>query len=467
VTITATSVADVSKSASAQVTIQPPPVPTGTWTFLGPAGASNLLQLVADPGSTQTLYAAPSFGGLYKTTDLGANWSQFLAATGVPVSLVIAPASGTLYILSEDHFQTSTDGGKTISSGTKYPGNLDSEPTAFTFAVDPKNDQTIYILSSTSLVRSRDGGTTWTALTAPPSPYLVNGVQAPALGTFLVSSSNSSVLMSASSNGFAISKDGGSTWQLQNSGLDTNFSSLHQIIQDPMNPNRVLCLGIYPGISPYSSIYVSLDGGVSWTHQGTAYVYDQLVMGQTGPSIYILSKGSLYATPDGGATYKNIGPPADQVGFTAVFSPLSANVIAYEGLNDISVSQDRGGTWTVSQTGMNARAMGQVVYAGTTGPLFAATLFSTYLGNNLNSAQLWKAPDATSAWSRPVDEYSDLPILQFDVDLDNPLRILGVEQANTTGTPESSVLSSDGGLTWSAIPYAAGMQDQFGYHKFK
>jgi len=456
VTVTATSVADSTKSATAQVTVQAPPVPTGTWSYIGPDGASFATQLVADPNNAQTFYGAPSNGGLYKTTNAGSAWTQLVATTGVPVSLIVAPASGRLYIFSETQFQFSTNGGTTFSAAIPYPNNLDTETTGLTFAVDPKNDQTIYLLTSTSLQRSQDGGVTWTSLTVPPNAYLVSGVQAPTLGLLTVSAGNSSILMSASNSGFAISKDGGSTWQLQNTGMNTNFSALRQLVQDPVNPNRILCLGINPnGSSPTGNIYVSLDGGSTWTQQATASVYATLPQGQTGPGVYLAESTGLFETTNGGASYQTLVPAADSGAYTAVISPLSPNLIVYQGQDDIWVSQNGGQTWTMSETGIHARFMGQVAYAGATGPLYATTAFGTFF------PQFWQANSTLSAWTQEYSGYSGLSVDQFDVDPLNGQHILGIEQPIFLNSPSSSELSTNGGGSWTPIPYAPAMQNEF------
>ena len=300
VTVTATSVADNTKASSSQVTIEP----LGTFSYLAPSGITGSAVLVADPNNSQTMYAAPVQGGLYKTTTLGQSWSLILSTfTEAAYSPVIAPGNGTIYALAENSYQASTDGGKTFSASTNYPSNLDSETSGFTFAVDPKDDQSIYILSGSALLHSADGGSTWNTLTSPPAPYVASGLPAPAIGGLLVSNGNSSVLMSASCGGFAISTDTGSTWHLQNTGLDPNFLCLRQIVQDSMNPNRLLALGHYSGtqVPPNAEyIYISTDGGTSWTKVETFVVTAQLCSNQTGPGIYVFNANGLFESFDSG-----------------------------------------------------------------------------------------------------------------------------------------------------------------------
>ena len=457
VTVTATSSADATKSASAQLTIQAPPVPTGTWSSIGPGGITDSASLVADPNNSQTMYAAPIHGGLFKTTNLGQTWSLLpTSSTALSYSPIIAPTGGTLYALSRSSYQISTNGGQSFSTATNYPGNLDSDSaTGFTVAVDPKSDQTVYILTPTALLRSANGGATWSPLTAPVSPLVVSGVPYPGLQTLAVSAGNSSVLYCASTAGFEISKDGGVTWQFQNTGLDPSFLLLRQIVQDPANPNRLLALGTYSGTgvsSNTSYVDLSTDGGTTWSHIGTFASYDRVATSQTGSGVYVISSSSsviphgLYVTFNSGATWTNIAPASDVSGYTAAVSTASPLIMAYEGSNDLFISKDGGSTWTVSETGLNSRIVGQLVYAGTSGPLFAIGLSS--------SPQLWQTSDPSQPWTRIVGAYSGVPLILFDVDPQNPLHLLGLESA-------TSAVSTDGGATWTSIPYATGMSTGF------
>jgi photosystem II stability/assembly factor-like uncharacterized protein len=313
--------------------------------------------MVGDPHDSQTIYAAPIHGGLYKTTNLGQTWS-LLPTAPATFSLVVAPASGTIYALSQNSYQISTDGGTTFSATAKYPENLDSEINGgFAFAVDPRSDETIYILTPSKLLRSANSGSTWTFLTAPSVPYLNADLPFPAVQTLSVSPESSSVLLCASTAGFEISKDDGKTWKFQNTGLDPSYRLLRQLVLDPVTTSRLLALGTYSGTtgtSPASYIYSSTDGGSTWAQIGTAGVYDRLAPSQTGPGVYVVSSG-LYATFDDGHTWTNIGPSRDPSGYTAIVSTASPQVITYQGFDDLFVSQDGGATWKIRESGLNAR----------------------------------------------------------------------------------------------------------------
>lgn len=108
-----------------------------------------------------TLYAATSGEGLFKSTDGGATWD----ATGLSVRYVIAlaidPATpATLYAAGE--FQgvfKSTDSGATWSpTGLRDEA---SSPGVHRLVIDPGTPSTLYALSSRGVFRSVDAGATW------------------------------------------------------------------------------------------------------------------------------------------------------------------------------------------------------------------------------------------------------------------------------------------------------------------
>ena len=60
------------------------------------------------------------------------------------------------------------------------------------------------------------------------------------------------------------SKDGGVTWEPCTIGIEASASSGAEV--DPMNINRVLCVGVDSGVSETHGLYLSTDGGENWKH---------------------------------------------------------------------------------------------------------------------------------------------------------------------------------------------------------
>jgi hypothetical protein len=457
VTVTATSSQDFTKSASAQVTVQAPLVPNGTWSYVGPSGAQGTTQIVADPQNAQTIYLASYWGGVYKSTNGGAVWTVLVQPTGYESWIIVNPTTERLFLFGQSSFQTSTNGGQTFGASITYPGGFSGGSTPFTVAVDPNNDQTLYLLSGTSLMRSQNGGSTWTALTLPPNLSIAanqSGTQL-TLGRLIVSASSSSVLIATATNGFDISQDGGVTWQTQTMGLNPTFSNLYQIVQDRNSPSRLLALGFYSassGTSPSAYVYLSTNGGSTWAYVMTVSVLDRMPQDQTGPGIYSLSGGAFVETFNNGTSIQTISPTSDPTGLTAFVSPVSSAVMVYQGLNDLFISQNSGTTWTMSEANINSYQLGPIEYAGTSGPLYVSTF-----SNNATS-EMWQSTTSGLSWTRTLNARSNIPFNDFDVDPANPLHIIAVEIGSAYAYSASS---ADGGNTWTQTPYASGMYAGF------
>jgi uncharacterized protein (TIGR03437 family) len=192
-----------------------------------------------DGVNNQTVYVGGAQGGVWKTTDNGANWTPL------------------------------TDGQPSLATGA--------------IAIDPRNPDTLYVGTGegnrcalcyygAGLLKSTDGGATWTVITGPPS------ARAPGVPAFLntafsrieIDPGNSATLYvttafgataSASNEGADTatlpnlqvglwkSSDAGATWRnLDPDGTQGMFSA-HDVIVDPRNPNRVFAgmrtVGVY------------------------------------------------------------------------------------------------------------------------------------------------------------------------------------------------------------------------------
>ncbi|HYL36035.1 MAG TPA: hypothetical protein VEV17_09000 [Bryobacteraceae bacterium] len=120
-----------------------------TWNATGlngtVVGTQFISGLAIDPENTSTVYAATadsngSSGGLWKSTDGGANWQNlFSSSSSRALAVIVSPQnSGTLYAGTDAGVMTSADGGQ---SWMPVPGS----PT-FTsvLALDPQNPNTLY-----------------------------------------------------------------------------------------------------------------------------------------------------------------------------------------------------------------------------------------------------------------------------------------------------------------------------------
>jgi photosystem II stability/assembly factor-like uncharacterized protein len=138
-----------------------------TFTFRNPNSA-DVVALTIDASVPSHIYAGaeevdwPPHGGLFRSTDSGASWSDSLLNLDV-YALVIDPSSPTtLYAATYDGVYKSSNGGETWPTPSATLTSL----IVPALAIDPSNPSTLYAGTSGGVVfRSIDSGSTWTTIT--------------------------------------------------------------------------------------------------------------------------------------------------------------------------------------------------------------------------------------------------------------------------------------------------------------
>jgi photosystem II stability/assembly factor-like uncharacterized protein len=152
-------------------------------------------------------------------------------------------------------------------------------------AVDPVAPHIVYAATGEGLLKTVDGGTSWTRLGGPLDGALVR--------TVAVSPTDPQyVIAGIEGMGIYISTDGGQTWQASFAGLEPN-NSFHDIVFDPTDSAVVY-------VSDYKSgVYRSTDGGRSWR------LLAQGMRNRAALGLAISADGQhLYAAIDGEGVYR-------------------------------------------------------------------------------------------------------------------------------------------------------------------
>jgi hypothetical protein len=414
-----------------------------SWSSIGPQpidtpwGASVVsgrsIAIAIDPTNYNNIYLGTSSGGVWKSTNAGANWTAL------------------------------TDGQDSLSTGA--------------IAIDPTNPNTIYVGTGEpfaanygeGILKSTDGGSTWTQICGPfcgpvgQDSYYGSGSR---IGALVVDSTNNQVLLAAVSvtaqnaqTGIYRSTDAGNTWTqvlTANNGNDSGDT----VLFDPVNPGIAYAtLGnIFSGYT--EGIYKSTDHGVTWTSisaslpLGTAGLISLAIAPSSPTTLYAgvadVNTGNLdgfFKTTNGGASWTQLTstpdyctPSCDAFNVIGV-QPTNPNVVYAGGTFQTTLirSLDGGNTWSILQSAQENGTIHADMHA----------LVFTPDGNNLylaNDGGAYTTNQITASNPTFNQLNSTLEVTQFypgiTIDPQNVNIAIGGNQDNGT-------LIYNGSLTWN------------------
>ena len=435
--------------AQAQATLQPSA--TSPWTFIGPEPTIPLLAeaftgspnvsgrvtaLAVDPTNANVIYAGGADGGVWKTTNGGTSW--------IPL----------------------TDGEVSLAIGA--------------IAIDPSNHNIIYVgtgednnnadgYTGAGILKSTDGGTTWTNLPGPFVGPFDSATGGGSIGSLAVNPSNGQILLAgvtlSGADGVYRSIDGGSTWTLALGGSGFPATS---VLFDPTNGNNAYAAIGYPGGSLSNGVYASTTGGTagSWNAQLTGSASAGRVALAIAPSspttLYAafenVNDGSLlgmFKTTNGGTNWSqltsapNYCNPQCWYDMALAVAPNNANVVFGAGAYQYATNSqttvvrttDGGTTWSLLGGGANS------VNVHTDGHAiaFSPTGGTVYVGTD---GGVWSSTNVTAATVNWTSLNATLGLTQFYnalvVDPTNVNRMFGGAQDNG---PQAYTDS----LTWNGV----------------
>ncbi|MGI8554149.1 MAG: hypothetical protein ACR2PL_25685, partial [Dehalococcoidia bacterium] len=284
------------REALAQVSISSSATPA--WTNLGPSPIRNgqlgnpptqgvpqpvtghIVSIAVDPTNAATVYVASEGGGLWKTTNGGSIWSPLtdsITVSGVPVTLsmgavALDPTNPSIIYagLGDECFCG-------VKSGLAVAG----------------------VLGSLGLLKSTDGGTTWT-LVATDSAFTIPGFTAPAgslsFARIVVDPTGPTGcagglcrIWAATYLGLYKSSDGGVTWALVIGGADPTVPS------GPLPFLSATDIALDGSFSP-ATVYASINNFNGDAKQNGVYR-------STGGASFVQLTKAINGLPDGSSAY--------------------------------------------------------------------------------------------------------------------------------------------------------------------
>jgi photosystem II stability/assembly factor-like uncharacterized protein len=260
-------------------------------TALAAAGA---LLLAAGPGSGQqgaivtslTLFAGTA-EGLWRSANWAGSWERVggsmagVRLDALGAARAVVPLANEVWLAGDGGLFYSLDFGETWA-----PLSLVRDVRALLLSRWPAADPTVFVGTSTGLLRSRDGGRTFhsTALTGAA----VRRLEWPG-GAVVV----------ACDRGLVISRDEGGSFEGPGRGL-------------PDGPVHAMAISSYFLVDPVlfaapdsGGVFRSSDGGANWTASGLSgeYVGDLVWL---GPFLYAAGERGFYRSQDAGGTWTRL-----------------------------------------------------------------------------------------------------------------------------------------------------------------
>lgn len=397
--------------------LTPPPDPdrpdlrtaaAADWSLLGPPGGdvSDVATSTADANIVLAGIAPNgSVGGtLYRSTDGGATWSEVSAMHGISVYHIEFAPDGTAYIATQNSVWQSNDGGQ---SWVKDNLGLGNNIQVDTVAIDLSNPSTLWAGLAAKVMRSTDGGTTWTNLSPPvASPQFV------ARGIAIdPNDSNTAIVVFGGAFGGGqvfVTTDGGASWADRSAGLPGN--PLNAVAYDG---SRLLVGGGQLFGSEFVGLYQSTDLGVTWTplHNDSwpALAVQAIAVDPSDSNtILVGTAGSgVNRTTDGGATWQISigGTDGFNVRSVSFGSGNPDELFLGTDSNAVLHSTDGGDTFAESSNGISEISLFSIA-ANPRNPSEMAVAFQ-----GQNSGGVYSTTDSGATWTLepvPPTRYSDV-----------------------------------------------------------
>ncbi|WP_350293801.1 thrombospondin type 3 repeat-containing protein [uncultured Croceitalea sp.] len=237
------------------------PFETGTQAF-GQPGVGRINAVAVDPNNENIWYAGAPAGGIWKSTNAGANWTPLFEdfpQIGVSGIAIDPNNSDIVYIATGDDDASqsysigvfkSLDGGLTWNETGLNPSNTDIFLLMNEITIDPTDSNIVWVGSNSGLYKSIDGGDNW-ELTLSAD-----------VRDFKLKPNDSNTIYAVTSTTYNKSTDGGATFERIRDNLP-DVSGRLILGVTPANPDVVYIASADTRANQYvyQGFYKSVDSG--------------------------------------------------------------------------------------------------------------------------------------------------------------------------------------------------------------
>ncbi len=314
-------------------------------------------------------------------------------------SLAIAPNNNQVIYAGMNIAQTSVfksfDGGTTWSASSNGITSPYGRTTAYGFAFDPNNPNTIYVATGAGLHKSTDAGGTWTLKSTSGS----RAVAISAVDGTLYIAQPCLPTECGGPSGIYRSRDGGESWEF---AASTGGASILAIA--PSAPHIIYAGAILGGI------FKSMDAGNTWQRIDSSFgappsVFSIAVDIHDAQVVYLgVSQNGIFKTTNGGQTWFPIGTGLGSINVDDIEIDPRNQQVMYLGGGDFGAggttsfgvyrSLDNSGlSWAGMNDGMGSRSVyslaidngsPQNIYAGTSNGVWKYTVASGHTDDSIS-----------------------------------------------------------------------------------
>jgi len=343
--------------------------------LVGPARGGRVTTVTGVPSQPKTFYMGVASGGLFRTTDSGANWTPItdgkipLGSTG---SVAVADSDPNVIYLGtgSDSVRSnvstgrgvykSTDGGQMWTfAGLYNAGQIGA------VRIHPTNPDIVWVASGGDIFKpneergvfkTTDGGKTWRkvlfisdqvgAMDVELQPGNPNVVYA---WMSRLERKPWTIISGSREGGFYKSTDGGEHFTKIATGLPNELIGKANLAVTAANPNRVYAL---IEAKPGGGFYVSEDAGQTWAlinSQGSLiqrpFYYTTLGADPTNADVVYAGAEGFFKSTDGGKTFTTFRTPHGD-NHDIWINPKDGQIMIQANDGGANVSTDGGRTWS-------------------------------------------------------------------------------------------------------------------------